>query len=231
MRTYALFALIAAFALSLPFVGATKVITLFEDDAAFIKNLSNQDSPTEIAIENADTFKGSAAIKITVTDPAATNGQKYNANIPDWKFSIVESPAADTEARWILLGWKSIGGKGIMIQFPDAGNWGAVTTPFVDPPAPGTRRYIAGENLTGWSGIQVSAEAPAKWTGVVRDLFADFGAFTLTGMALTPFQGVGLYDAIYLGATEAEVKAILSTVTAVEPQGKLAVEWADLKTR
>ena len=35
---------------------------------------------------------------------------------------------------------------------------------------------------------------------VTRDLFADFGAFTLTGLALSPMDGdFALFDHIYLG--------------------------------
>ena len=37
---------------------------------------------------------------------------------------------------------------------------------------------------------------------MTRDLFKDFGAFNLTGIALTPMDGThGLFDAIYIGRT------------------------------
>ena len=41
---------------------------------------------------------------------------------------------------------------------------------------------------------------PAEFTVVTRDLFADFGEFTLTGLALSPVDGeFALFDHIYLG--------------------------------
>jgi hypothetical protein len=50
--------------------------------------------------------------------------------------------------------------------------------------------------------IGVDANLPANMTVVTRDLFADFGEFTLTGLALTPVDGdYALFDHIYLGAT------------------------------
>jgi hypothetical protein len=112
-----------------------------------------------------------------------------------------------------------------MVQFPDNAAWGAVTTPCVEPPAPGTRRYIAGENVTGWTGICVSQDVPAQWTVVARDLFADFGEFTMTGMALTPFTDDGngdYYDAMMISSEPLDA-------TAVGSAGKLATTWGDMK--
>jgi hypothetical protein len=40
---------------------------------------------------------------------------------------------------------------------------------------------------------------------VTRDLFADFGEFTFTGLALSPVDGeLALFDHIYLGASSAD---------------------------
>jgi len=128
-----------------------------------------------------------------------------------------------------MFAWKKIGGEGIMIQFPDNGTWGVVTQPCVEPPAPGTRRYIAGKNMTGWSGICLSDEIPEDWEVVIRDLFADFGSFTMTGIALTPFDNVGLYDSIYLAWSEAELKELLTSMTPVQPRDKLTTVWGYIK--
>ncbi|MBM3214896.1 hypothetical protein FJZ36_08280 [Candidatus Poribacteria bacterium] len=222
---------VLALACSLSIPGSAKVITLFEDDAAFIDALPNQDTATEIAIEKKIVFKGKVAVKLDAKGNAATNGQKYNANIAGWAYSIVEKPSKDTDARYILFSWRKDGGAGIMIQFPDNGAWGAVNAAFVDPPAPGTRRYIAGENLTGWTGIQVSKDVPKNWTPVIRDLWGDFTNFTMTGVALTQFNEIGYYDAIYLAWTKAELEAIVQGVLPVEPRTKLATAWAELKTQ
>jgi hypothetical protein len=44
---------------------------------------------------------------------------------------------------------------------------------------------------------------------VTRDLFADFGEFTLTGLALSPVDGeYALFDHIYLGATPEDFELV-----------------------
>lgn len=119
-----------------------------------------------------------------------------------------------------MFAWKKEGGQGIMIQFPNNGSWGG---------QPNGGRYFAGVNKTGWPGIQVLPEAPAEWDVQIRDLQDDFGDFVLTGIALTQYDNVGYYDFIYLAWTEDELKQLLNEAQPVEPIGKLAVTWADMK--
>ena len=48
--------------------------------------------------------------------------------------------------------------------------------------------------------MPVDANLPAEFTVVTRDLFADFGEFTLSGIALSTVDGeFALFDHIYLG--------------------------------
>ncbi len=206
---------------------------------ADIKVLFDENAPTEAAAGIfPDLFTGHDAgskVEVSTKDPFkgkycafVTPSQSYNNQMKDWKFPIVEKPKAG-EYRYIIFAWKSDGGTGVMIQFPDNGNWGAVTTPCVEPPAPGTRRYIAGTNVTGWSGICVSKEIPTKWTVVERDLFADFGAFTITGIALTPFSDGGAgdyYDMIIIGSEPLTISTFVSPT-----ETKLATTWGDVKYR
>ena len=70
---------------------------------------------------------------------------------------------------------------------------------------------------------------------MTRDLFADFGAFTLTGIALTPLDGeAGLYDHIYLGRTLEDLDRIDATGLTKGPKPremapeKLESLWTDL---
>ena len=225
--TFSPLALILAFVLC---SGAwADVIEIFEEDEDFISNLTNEDTPTTAEIDDTDSFEGEVCINITA--PAGvTNGQKYNPNIPGWSYKIVEKPSSADEVRWIMFAWKKADGDGIMIQFPDNGAWGVVAAAFVDPPAPGTGRYIAGANMTGWTGIQVSEDAPTDWEYVIRDLYEDFEEFTMTGVALTPFTGIGLYDSIYLAWTQDELERIAKGVIQVEPVSKLSATWGDVKT-
>ena len=56
---------------------------------------------------------------------------------------------------------------------------------------------------------RAAANLPAEFTVVTRDLFADFGEFTLTGIALTPVDGeFGLFDHIYLGTTPQDFELV-----------------------
>jgi len=60
------------------------------------------------------------------------------------------------------------------------------------------RRYHAGRNTTGWQSVEISSSAPREWTVVTRDLWKDFGDFTLTGIAPTAMGGDALFDRIEL---------------------------------
>lgn len=201
------------------------VVVLFDENAPteagkgdFAALFTSHDAGSKVEVVTTDPYKGKYCVFVTPS-------QSYNNQMKDWNFPIKENPKAG-EYRYIIFAWKSDGGKGIMIQFPDKGAWGAVTTPCVNPPAPGTRRYIAGTNVTGWSGICVSNEIPTKWTVVERDLFADFGEFTITGMALTPFSDDGkgdYYDMIMIGSEP------LTASTLVKNEGKLTTTWGDIK--
>lgn len=216
--------IVCIMALLTPMVFAGTVVLFDENKATeackgdFSALFPNHDAGSTVTVTDKDAFSGKFSVFVTPS-------QSHNSNMTDWKFAIKEKPGAG-EYRYIAFAWKSDGGKGVMIQFPDNGAWGAVTVPCVNPPAPGTRRYVAGENVTGWSAICVSKDVPTKWTVVERDLFADFGEFVLTGMALTPFSDDGkgdYYDAIVLGSEPV-------SPTSVEPHSKLTISWGSIKS-
>jgi hypothetical protein len=211
-------------ALTLAFVicaGASgEVIEIFEDDQTFMDKLTNQDTATTIENTDDDSFYGDISVKLGA--PATvSNGQRYSPNIPGWTYNVVKDPSAENEVRWIMFAWKKLEGEGIMIQFPSSGSWGV---------QPQGGRYFAGVNKTGWAGIQVADEAPREWEVVIRDLYDDFGAFTMTGMALTQYDNIGLYDSIYLAWSEDELKRLLTEMTPVEPRSKLAATWGKVKS-
>jgi hypothetical protein len=86
--------------------------------------------------------------------------------------------------------------------------------------------------------LSIDREAPAKWTVVTRDLFADFGAFTLTGIAFTPGDGTaGLFDHMYLGRTVQHLDTItdaaLGKAMPTEALSEKQAEqlWDDLRSR
>ena len=97
-------------------------------------------------------------------------------------------------------------------------------------------RYHAGKNVQPtWTSVEVAKDLPTEWTVVTRDLFKDFGAMTITGVACTSFDGeYALFDHLVFGRTLADLDA--ATVAALgkgkpadtmEPKLREAM-WEDL---
>ncbi len=156
------------------------VAVLFEDDPGFARLLTSGGGVARI--DSSDRFSGKVAL--TVTPP-----QRYRQRIPGWEYRISENPAPG-EFRYLRFAWKSRGGEGVMIELAADGAW---------PPAgQALRRYYSGRNTTAWQAVEVSSQAPRQWVVVVRDLWKEFGSFTLTGIAPTAMGGEALFDQIEL---------------------------------
>jgi putative heme-binding domain-containing protein len=153
---------------------------LFDDDPGFI-DLLKEGSGTA-TIVTSDTYSGSASLRLTPP-------QRYSVRIPGWEFAIRENPGPG-EYRYLRLAWKSPKGNGILIELADNGSWPAADSP--------KRRYFSGKNTTPWKATQVAAASPSDWTVVTRDLWKDFGDFTLTGIAPTAMGGPVWFDQIEL---------------------------------
>jgi hypothetical protein len=137
--------------------------------------------PGTIAREDRDVFAGVEAARVTPL-------QKYRSNIPGWGYKIVEKPKNAGDFRFLRFAWKKIGGSGIMIQLHD-------------PQKSWAFRYFAGANVQNWQpATQVAPRLSGDWEIYTVDLFTQFGAINLTGIALTPLDGTaGLFDHILLG--------------------------------
>jgi hypothetical protein len=166
--------------------------------------------------EDRDAFAGVEAVRVTPM-------QKYRSIIPGWSFKIVETPKNASEFRYLRFAWKKIGGSGLMIQLHDpVKSWGF--------------RYHAGRNVYNWVPSTQVADAPAtEWEVVTRDLFKDFGAFTITGFALSPLDGTAaLFDHMLLGRSIEDLdKATDAALGRVKPAAPLAGKerdtlWTDL---
>jgi hypothetical protein len=169
-----------------------------------------------ITREDRDVFAGVEAARVTPM-------QKYRTNIPGWGYKIVEKPAKAGEFRFLRFAWKKIGGTGIMIQFHDpAKSWAF--------------RYFSGHNVQGWQpATQISAKLPDEWNITTVDLFTQFGAINITGMALTPFDGdAGLFDHMLLGRNVEDLDKVtseaLGNAKAAKPLAGMErdARWADL---
>ncbi|MFV1968125.1 MAG: PVC-type heme-binding CxxCH protein, partial [Pirellulaceae bacterium] len=159
--------------------GPTEIV-LFDEDPSFVDLL--HDGGGTVRVESGDAYSG-------VTSFAVTPLQRYSARIPNWQYRISEQPKLG-EFRYLRFAWKQRSGEGAMLELAADGGW---------PPSDAAiRRYYCGRNTTGWSAVQVSETAAREWTLVTRDLWSDFGAFTLTGIAPTAIDGEVLFDKIEL---------------------------------
>lgn len=130
-----------------------------------------------------DPNSGREALKVGSTGDT----QKLNANMPNWAFKIVQNPQALNEFRYLTFAWRKDGGKGIMLQLNgDPGGW--------------DHKYYAGENVKNWTpAIRVSQILPTQWEIVTKDLYSDFGNFTLSGIAFSAMDGnSGCWDDVFL---------------------------------
>jgi putative heme-binding domain-containing protein len=165
------------------------VVSLFEDESAFLEMLNEGEGKARLELR--DKFSGTASLRMTPL-------QRSSGRIPGWKYRIAENPGPG-EFRYLRFAWKSLGGHGVMIELAADGQWPPAEKPL--------RRYYAGKNTTGWAAVQVSPQPPADWTIVTRDLWKDFGEFTLTGIAPTAMGGDALFDRIELLRSLDAVKA------------------------
>jgi putative membrane-bound dehydrogenase-like protein len=159
---------------------ASTVALLFEDEPSLTSLLSEGDGLARI--DATDPFSGNFAL-------AVSPPQRFSARISGWEFPIREDPGSG-EYRYLRYAWKQRTGHGAMLELADDGRWPAADAP--------RQRYFAGRNTTGWAAICVDETTPVEWTVVQRDLWADFGDFTLTGLAPTAMGGEVLFDRIEL---------------------------------
>lgn len=118
-----------------------------------------------------------------------TPPQRYSRRIPGWEFPIRERPGPG-EYRFLRFAWKTENAHGIMLEIAADGNWPPAGEP--------VRRFHAGRNTTNWQSVEVAPAPPREWTVVTRDLWKEFGDFTLTGIAPTALGDAVLFDAMEL---------------------------------
>jgi hypothetical protein len=179
---------------------------VFEDDAGFLALLQEGDGKMDL--ETVDRYSGAAALAIS-------GGQRFRSHIPGWNFKIAEKPKTG-EFRYLRFAWKKRGGNNILIQLQANGNWG----PARNTPGP-TYRYEAGpaDNALQVAALKLAPRLPEDWVVVTRDLYADFGPFTLTGIAFAPQNGeYGLFDHVYLARSLDDLKGCPLPVTPEPPR-------------
>lgn len=180
---------------------AEQPLTVFEDEDKFIGYLSKGGG--QISLEAGDKYSGKVSAKVTPD-------QRFNESVPGWNIKVRQNPGPN-EFRFLRFAWKKKGGATICLQLNHDGQWGPSANS-----KPGAKfRYHAGPGGECYNGsVVVDANLPSEFVVVTRDLFADFGAFTLSGIAFTATDGeYALFDHLYLGKSIEDFE-LVSTATA-----------------
>ena len=170
-------------------------MTIFEDQAKFVTNLNEGGGIA--TLEPADRYSGTHSVKVTPD-------QRFNERLPGLGVKIRQDPGPG-EYRFLRFAWKKKGGEAICLQLNHDGQWGPSAS------QTGKFRYYAGTVPAEPYGgaFQLNPKLPADWVVITRDLFADFGEFTLTGIALSPMDGeFALFDHLYLGRTPRDFELV-----------------------
>lgn len=178
-----------------PPVQPEQPLAIFDEQAEFPASLTQGAGMAEFL--TAEKHSGTASLKVTPD-------QKFNPALAGLSVKIRQNPAQG-EYRFIRFAWRKQGGERICLQVGHDGKLGP------QEGMPQKYRYDAGPGAGESLGaaIRVSDELPAQFTVVTRDLFADFGEFTFTGIGLSPLDGeFGLFDHIYLGRTPRDFELV-----------------------
>ncbi len=159
-------------------------LVVFEDEAEFVTALSEGNGSATLATDIK--YSGTACVHVKPE-------QKSKAVIPGLSVKIRQYPGPG-EYRYVRFAWRKEGGRAICLQLAHDGKFGPTAG------ARGKFRYHAGPGPECFgASIALDNNIPTEFTVVTRDLFADFGEFTLTGLGLAVFDGNGgLFDHIYL---------------------------------
>ena len=171
-----------------------KPLAIFEDQAEFVANL--KEGGGQASLNTEEKYSGTASVKVTPD-------QRFNPALPGLGLKIREKPGPG-EYRYLRFAWKKQGGAAICLQLNHDGQWGPAGN------SPAKFRYHAGSGGECFgASVPVDANLPAAFTVVTRDLFTDFGEFTLSGIALSPVDGeFALFDHIYLGTTPEDFELV-----------------------
>lgn len=199
---------VIVFTLTFISAGFADIIVLFDEDAkteagkgAFAPLFGSHDAGSTVTITKDEAISGKVSA-------FCTPQQSYNNAMTGWSYPINEHP-------YLTFAWKKNGGKIIMLQLAYDSAW--------------AYRYHDGDNAApAWPSTQLNEDIPKDWVVYTRDLTKDFAkGWNLTGLAFTPWDGVGgYYDHILLHSKESEGKIVGN---AVEAKGKLATEWGKIK--
>lgn len=165
---------------------AEQPLVIFDEETDFVASLTEGAGKAEF--DERQKYAGKAGLKVTPDQ----KHQKPGA----LAIKIRENPGPG-EYRYLHFAWRKQGGNTICLQLNHDGTWGPGGTG-----REGAKfRYHAGPGGECYGGsVVVDDKLPAKFAVVTRDLFADFGEFTLSGVAFSAVDGqAAFFDQLYLG--------------------------------
>jgi hypothetical protein len=169
-------------------------LRIFEDEEEFATSLNQGGG--QIRLEGGEKYSGSSSVRVQPD-------QRFNPALSSLGVKIRKEPGPG-EYRYLRFAWKKQGGNQLCLQLNHDGAWG--------PTAGGTGakfRYHAGPGDCYGASLRVANRLPNRLTVVTRDLYADFGEFTLTGLGLSPIDGqFAVFDHIYLGRTVDDLDSV-----------------------
>jgi biopolymer transport protein ExbB len=123
------------------------------------------------------------------------NPKSSPAELTGLSIPVRENPGVG-EYRYITFGWIKWGEGQVGIKFGyDAASQNSIGKKF-------DYTYYAGKGDSITAGFCLSDKAPGHWTITTRDLWKDFGDFTITGISfICPHRRDAGFDAVFLGKT------------------------------
>lgn len=206
---------------------------IFEDEPEFAAELSAGGGKAELSAEQP--FRGMTSLRLP-------GGSAEAPQLPDLNLEIAEHPRLG-EYRYLVFAWKPQGGSRIELQLARDGalesmlDAGGRRPPLRGRPAGGRGNgedrglrhgyaWDAGaEKQSAGAPLRLEWKLPGDWTRHERDVFADFGGFRMTGLALRSFDGEAVWlDHVYLARTSEDVSRLRAASTpGRKPEGDPAV--------
>ena len=176
------------------------LLPVFEDEASLAETLAQ--GGTSAALEAADAYSGEASLKISPVDGA-------DPHRLDLELRIREHPKLG-EFRYLRFAWKKLGGGRICCSLGHDDQWG--TDVQGRDAERRSFRYDAGGGEPSYgAALRLDKQPPKDWAVVTRDLYGDFGEFTLSGISFSAPEGEGnvaLFDHVYLGRSPKDFERI-----------------------
>ena len=209
------------------------LLPLLEENAEFLNELSEGEGTVTLDSENA--FSGKVSVKVTPTE-------RGRARLPKLNVPIRAMPRLG-EYRYISFAWKKKAGSDIILALAHDGILGGEIfgdrRPRVrrDPNLGNGEirarrawqsfgrgqefgyRYLRGQGKPEQApALRLDKQLPKDWQRLDRDLFGDFGEFTLTGFSLIcPNGEAAWFDEIYLARDPRDFEHLPSRIKEEPP--------------